>query len=471
MAMFEVAQLLNHSCAPNCAFHVFYDEPTKQARFKLLTLRSISQGEELTIAYLGVMPENRDIRWKRLGFNCNCSVCGEQGKIIINETIEKRKSIINETKQAHGNEEENDEEEEDEEYRPGELKSKVKKMKANKKLLAKKKLQEEEAKAIKHLGIKTLMMNKDGDDTHPTVLSADENVQMIQRQKDGTLDTNSSQIASVSYTPMVCLNSFRHCCMWCSKPLDLELNHKIKVKKLSEMPAIDRLLLFACSEQHGIACMGLSGFQIPDMDEFEQLLNWKKHLYILLVRSWDDEQAKQLSENSTLLIRPTILSGMQLKIIPRINEKIESQLKFLEEENTQNKNELSDKMIDHLKTVQKLTDAISAMSMITTTTTTTVTTPAVDDIYIVSKTKAAQIETNPIIEIQHETMRRVLRWMLINEEINNSGLSLASIQRYIAFELKIACEVKQKDLIAMLKGEIQSIISEYIKSGDLEIQS
>jgi hypothetical protein len=81
--LYYLASFLNHSCAPNCMI-----QTTKTTKIRLVALRPIKDGEELTIAYK-TGPGTHKFLKTTYGFRCQCEICIRHCE-NCGEAIEKR---------------------------------------------------------------------------------------------------------------------------------------------------------------------------------------------------------------------------------------------------------------------------------------------------------------------------------------------------------------------------------------------
>ena len=76
--LFENACKMSHSCRPNCVWKTTQDGKAKEIR----AIRSIKEGEELTVDYVGnvlqAIPERRQELLMTKGFLCNCDRCASE---------------------------------------------------------------------------------------------------------------------------------------------------------------------------------------------------------------------------------------------------------------------------------------------------------------------------------------------------------------------------------------------------------
>jgi hypothetical protein len=75
LCIFNLPSMMNHACDPNC--RIVFDE---ECNAKIITLRNIKKGEELTLSYReynknGDQRRRKELIFRQLGFNCKCSLC------------------------------------------------------------------------------------------------------------------------------------------------------------------------------------------------------------------------------------------------------------------------------------------------------------------------------------------------------------------------------------------------------------
>eukprot|EP00971_Amphidinium_carterae_P291932 5794867-Amphidinium_carterae.1 len=75
LALHMVVSAINHDCAPNCALQTGFSWPELRGWAVVQTLRSVSDGEELTIAYVPEVPERRELLHEQWCFRCECDLC------------------------------------------------------------------------------------------------------------------------------------------------------------------------------------------------------------------------------------------------------------------------------------------------------------------------------------------------------------------------------------------------------------
>lgn len=87
--LFPHLALFNHSCTPNCGILYPPTADNQQPRIKLVALRQIEAGEELTIGYVDpYAPGRRESLRKNFFFDCVCSFCVDgDANIPDRETI------------------------------------------------------------------------------------------------------------------------------------------------------------------------------------------------------------------------------------------------------------------------------------------------------------------------------------------------------------------------------------------------
>ncbi|OTA94576.1 hypothetical protein M434DRAFT_10527 [Hypoxylon sp. CO27-5] len=90
-SLFTEVSRLNHDCRPTCAYHFDHTD----FRHKVLAVRDITAGEELTIAYYDPL-QPRSVRQEKLqhewGFQCSCARCSADASSIA-ESDERVKKI------------------------------------------------------------------------------------------------------------------------------------------------------------------------------------------------------------------------------------------------------------------------------------------------------------------------------------------------------------------------------------------
>jgi len=79
------SRLLNHSCSPNAVLR-YTLSASQKPRAEVVTIREISEGEEVSIPYLdpAISYPERQSRLKEIyGFNCSCKLCAIQSPMDI----------------------------------------------------------------------------------------------------------------------------------------------------------------------------------------------------------------------------------------------------------------------------------------------------------------------------------------------------------------------------------------------------
>merc|ERR1711918_66324 len=75
IALHLVASAVNHACEPNCTLQTGLPFPEVRGWAILQAIRPLSEGEELTIAYLPAGATRRTELLEQWLFDCKCEAC------------------------------------------------------------------------------------------------------------------------------------------------------------------------------------------------------------------------------------------------------------------------------------------------------------------------------------------------------------------------------------------------------------
>lgn len=91
VGIWKMASKLNHACIPNCAIVI------NGNRLRLVSLRHIAQGEELTIHYTKIpLLSTTETLLRRFGFVCNCKICRHCEDVEVSLCVGQAYSIRDE---------------------------------------------------------------------------------------------------------------------------------------------------------------------------------------------------------------------------------------------------------------------------------------------------------------------------------------------------------------------------------------
>lgn len=84
-ALYYTPSFINHSCIPNCNQQLVEED----LRMRVIALRDIKQGEEISISYMDTSKQQKDIRRKNIkekfNFDCQCLDCTQSNSVQVSK--------------------------------------------------------------------------------------------------------------------------------------------------------------------------------------------------------------------------------------------------------------------------------------------------------------------------------------------------------------------------------------------------